>query len=52
MTNDEMRARFEAWYSIHAFDYESNPIGCRDFTLQWIGWQAALRYRDEQEKQA
>lgn len=36
------RRQFEAWYVENAFDYESNPIGCRDCGLMWKAWSAAV----------
>lgn len=35
------RARFESWYSTHAFNYSRDPIGSRDCGLQWDAWKAA-----------
>lgn len=33
---------FEQWYVENAFDYERNPIGCRDCGLMRKAWHAAL----------
>jgi hypothetical protein len=32
------RKAFEQWYIENAFDYESAPIGSRDFEMQWRAW--------------
>jgi hypothetical protein len=40
MTNESERAKFEAWYVETAFDYCKDPIGSRDCSMQWAGWQA------------
>lgn len=34
---------FEQWYVVNAFDYEKNPIGSRQCSLQWQAWQAATK---------
>ena len=34
------REKFEAWYTLNAFDLEANPIGSRECHLQWLAWQA------------
>lgn len=36
------RSRFEAWYTLHAFDLAANPIGSRECHLQWKAWEAAI----------
>lgn len=35
------RLAAEHAYTIDAFDYACNPVGSRDWTLYWKGWQAA-----------
>jgi len=34
------RKAAEHEYSTTAFDYPSNPVGSRDWTLYWAGWLA------------
>lgn len=34
------RLAFEQWYTEHAFDYQRDPIGSRDCSLQWDAWRA------------
>jgi hypothetical protein len=38
------RQAFEDWYAVNAFDYEKNPIGSSQCSLQWKAWQAAMGY--------
>ena len=40
MKDDELRARFEAWYIENTPDYSLAPLGSRDCGLQWKAWQA------------
>lgn len=53
---DMHREGFESWAKAEEFDIERTPIidQYRYFPVQarWEVWQAAMRYRDEQEKQA
>lgn len=46
MSNDLQRAKAEERYS-DAHDYVSNPIGSRDWTLYWRGWQAAVEFNGQ-----
>jgi hypothetical protein len=39
LASDE-RKQAEQAYTVSAFDYPSNPVGSRDWTLFWQGWQA------------
>lgn len=53
--NDEInhqRAAAEEQYSITAHDYVSNPIGSRDWTIYWRGWQAAVELDRQQRGEA
>jgi hypothetical protein len=34
------REAAEQEYTVSAFDYPRNPVGSRDWTLFWQGWQA------------
>jgi hypothetical protein len=34
-------------YSTTAFDYEKNPIGSRDWSLFWAGYQAMIKDIDD-----
>lgn len=36
------RKAAEHAYTMTAFNYEANPVGSRDWSLFWNGWQAAL----------
>ena len=45
-TKNPERARFEDWYVVNAFDYQRDPIGSRDCSLQWTAWKAALAQRE------
>lgn len=38
LTADERKAAEHA-YTVNAFDYEKAPVGSRDWTLFWSGWQ-------------
>jgi len=38
---EKMREEFEEWYSVNAFNLETDPIGSRDCGLQWKAWKAA-----------
>ncbi len=40
--SDMMRELAEHAYTMTAHDYCANPVGSRDWTLFWRGWQAAL----------
>lgn len=40
--SDKMRETAEQAYTMTAHDYCANPVGSRDWTLFWRGWQAAL----------
>lgn len=40
LTTDD-RASAEQAYTMTAHDYESNPVGSRDWTLFYAGWKAA-----------
>ena len=40
MTDDKVRAAAEREYSVTAFDYARDPVGSRDWTLYWKGYQA------------
>lgn len=37
------REAFEQWYVTNAFDFEKNPLGSRECSLQWQAWQAATK---------
>ncbi|MEF2156435.1 hypothetical protein V3390_09400 [Luteimonas sp. FXH3W] len=41
------REAFEQWYVTNAFDFEKNPLGSRECSLQWQAWQAALQQQGE-----
>lgn len=41
------RALAEYAYSVTAHDFERNPIGSRDWTLFWSGWQRNNEARNE-----
>lgn len=60
MTDDKSREAFEMWleteqrFSRAGISNLRNANGYEmgEMQISWEGWQAALRYRDEQEKQA
>lgn len=41
----DSREAFVDWYVKNAFDLASEPIGCREFALQWEAWQEALTHQ-------
>lgn len=43
-------AAFEAWYAENAFNYERNPIGSREFEIQWTAWQGAVAHLTAREQ--
>jgi hypothetical protein len=38
--SDASRKAAEHAYSVTAFNYAENPVGSRDWSLYWRGWQA------------
>ncbi len=40
MNQDSERKAFEAWYAMHAFNYQQDPIGSAECGRQWQAWQA------------
>jgi hypothetical protein len=41
----------EQVYTATAFDYQRDPIGSRDWTQFWKGWQAAAAHYSQQQRQ-
>lgn len=41
-----LRKEFEQYYVTHAFNYPANPIGSRDCSVMWEGFQAGAASRD------
>lgn len=43
-----LRKEFEQYYVTHAFNYAENPIGSRDCSVMWEGYQAGVASRDDE----
>ncbi len=41
LIDEQDRSAAEQAYTVSAFDYESAPVGSRDWMLFWKGWKAA-----------
>jgi hypothetical protein len=46
----KMRLDFEDWYIKHSFDIERYPLGCRESSLQWEAWKAAIENQKKIER--
>ena len=44
---DKIREAAEHQYTMNSQNYVDAPIGSRDWTLYWRGWQAALAQSEQ-----